>query len=135
MSSPYPTRVLMAKAGLDGHDRGVKVVSALLRDAGMEVVYLGPFQPPESIVRAAIEEDVDVIGLSSLSGEHLSFASKVVELLRKEKLDHMLLMMGGVIPVEDIPLLRDMGVAEVFIAGSLTQPIIDFVKNNVKKRR
>jgi len=125
----------MAKAGLDGHDRGVKVVSALLRDAGMEVIYLGPYQTAETIVQAAIEEDADVIGLSSLSGEHLSFAPKVVELLREKKLNDVLLIMGGVIPIEDTPVLRDMGVAEVFIAGSLTQSIIDFIRNNVRRKR
>jgi len=135
MSSSRPIRVIMAKAGLDGHDRGVKVVSALLRDAGMEVVYLGPYQTPQSIVQAAIEEDVDVIGLSSLSGEHLSFAPKVVELLQENKLDDVLLVLGGVIPVEDIPGLKEMGVAEVFTAGSLTQSIIDFIRKNVKRRR
>lgn len=135
MSSSRPIRVLMAKAGLDGHDRGVKVVSALLRDAGMEVIYLGPYQMPQSIVQAAIEEDADVIGLSSLSGEHLSFAPKVVELLREKKLGDMLLIMGGVIPIEDIPALKQMGVAEVFTAGSLTHSIIDFIRNNVKRKR
>lgn len=134
MSSSTPIRVIMAKAGLDGHDRGVKVVSALLRDAGMEVIYLGPFQTALSIVQAAIEEDADVIGLSSLSGEHLSFAPKVVELLKENKVGDVLLIMGGVIPVEDIPTLKEMGVAEVFTAGSLTQSIIDFIQSNVKKR-
>jgi len=135
MTSARPIRVIMAKAGLDGHDRGVKVVSAILRDAGMEVIYLGPYQTPQSIVQAAIEEDADVIGLSSLSGEHLSFAPKVVELLRENKLSDILLIMGGVIPVEDIPALKEMGVAEVFTAGSLTQSIIDFIESNVKRKR
>lgn len=135
MNSSRCTRVLMAKAGLDGHDRGVKVISALLRDAGMEVIYLGPYQTPQSIVQAAIEEDADVIGLSSLSGEHLSFAPKVVELLRERKMNDVLLIMGGVIPIEDIPVLKDMGVAEVFTAGSLTQTIIDFIGSNVKRGR
>ena len=135
MTSARPIRVIMAKAGLDGHDRGVKVVSAILRDAGMEVIYLSPYQTPQSIVQAAIEEDADVIGLSSLSGEHLSFAPKVVELLRENKLNDMLLIMGGVIPVEDIPALKEMGVAEVFTAGSLTQSIIDFIESNVKRKR
>ena len=133
MSRSRPIRVLMAKAGLDGHDRGVKVVSALLRDAGMEVIYLGPYQTPQSVVQATIEEDADVVGLSSLSGEHLSFAPKVVELLRERKLDDVLLIMGGVIPIEDIPVLKEVGVAEVFTAGSLTPSIIDFVRKNVKR--
>lgn len=135
MSRSRAIRVLMAKAGLDGHDRGVKVVSALLRDAGMEVIYLGPYQTSQSVVQAAIEEDADVIGLSSLSGEHLSFAPKVVELLRQNKLDDVLVIMGGVIPIEDIPALKEMGVAEVFTAGSLTQSIIDFIRNNIKRKR
>ncbi len=135
MRRSRPIRVIMAKAGLDGHDRGVKVVSALLREAGMEVIYLGPYQMPEAIVRAAVEEDADVIGISSLSGEHLSFAPKVIELLKDKKLDDMLLIMGGVIPIEDIPTLKEMGVADVFITGSSTQSIIDFIKNNMKKKR
>jgi len=126
-------RVLIAKAGLDGHDRGAKVVSALLREAGMEVIYLGMYQTPEMIVQAALEEDVDVVGLSSLSGEHLSFTPKVVELLEKKKLGDRLLIMGGVIPTEDIPRLKEMGVAEVFTAGSLTESIIEFIRNSVRK--
>ena len=135
MSHSSPIRVVMAKAGLDGHDRGVKVISTLLREAGMEVIYLGPFQMAGNIVQAAIEEDVDVIGLSSLSGEHLSFAPKVVDLLRDKKMDDMLIIMGGVIPVEDIPVLKEMGIAEVFISGSSSVSIIDFIKKNVKKGR
>ena len=135
MRRSRPIRVIMAKAGLDGHDRGVKVVSALLREAGMEVIYLGPYQMPETIVQSAIEEDADVIGISSLSGEHLSFAPKVVELLKDKKLDDMLLIMGGVIPIEYIPTLKEMGVAEVFIAGSSMQSIIDFIKNNMKMNK
>ena len=126
-------RVLIAKAGLDGHDRGAKVVSALLREAGMEVIYLGMYQTPEMIVQAALEEDVDVVGLSSLSGEHLSFTPKVVELLEKKKLGDRLLIMGGVIPTEDIPRLKEMGVAEVFTAGSLTESIIEFIRNSVRR--
>jgi methylmalonyl-CoA mutase C-terminal domain/subunit len=128
-----PIRVLIAKAGLDGHDRGAKVVSALLREAGMEVIYVGMYQTPQMIVQAALEEDVDVVGLSSLSGEHLSFTPKVVELLREKKLGDKLVIMGGVIPTEDIPRLKEMGVAEVFTAGSLTKSIVEFIKNNVRK--
>jgi methylmalonyl-CoA mutase C-terminal domain/subunit len=124
----------MAKAGLDGHDRGVKVVSALLREAGMEVIYLGPYQRPESIVRAVMEEDADVIGLSSLSGEHLSFAPKVMDLIRENNLDDVLMIMGGVMPVEDIPVLKEMGIAEVFITGSTSQSIIDFIEKGVKRK-
>ena len=128
-----PIRVLMAKAGLDGHDRGARVVSALLREAGMEVIYVGMYQTPQMIVQAALEEDVDVVGLSSLSGEHLSFTPKVVELLKEKSLGDTLLIMGGVIPTEDIPRLKEMGVAEVFIAGSLTKSIVEFIRNRVRK--
>ncbi len=132
MRRSRPIRVIMAKAGLDGHDRGVKVVSALLREAGMEVIYLGPYQMPDTIIQAAMEEDADVIGLSSLSGEHLAFAPKVLQLLREKQLEDVLLIVGGVIPTEDIPVLKEMGVAEVFITGSSTKSIIDFIKNNVR---
>jgi methylmalonyl-CoA mutase C-terminal domain/subunit len=135
MSHSSPIRVVMAKAGLDGHDRGVKVISALLREAGMEVIYLGPFQMAGNIVQAAIEEDADVIGLSSLSGEHLSFAPKVLDLLRENNMNDVLIIMGGVIPVEDIPVLKEMGIAEVFISGSPSRSIIDFIRENVKKER
>jgi methylmalonyl-CoA mutase C-terminal domain/subunit len=128
-----PIRVLVAKAGLDGHDRGARVVSALLREAGMEVIYLGMYQTPQMIVQAALEEDVDVVGLSSLSGEHLSFTPKVVELLKEKRLGDTLLIMGGVIPTEDIPRLKEIGVAEVFTAGSLTKSIVEFIRNSVKK--
>ena len=128
-----PIRVLMAKAGLDGHDRGARVVSALLREAGMEVIYVGMYQTPQMIVQAALEEDVDVVGLSSLSGEHLSFTPKVVELLKEKRLGDTLLIIGGVIPTEDIPRLKEMGVAEVFTAGSLTEPIVEFIRNRVRK--
>jgi methylmalonyl-CoA mutase C-terminal domain/subunit len=123
----------MAKAGLDGHDRGARVVSALLREAGMEVIYVGMYQTPQMIVQAALEEDVDVVGLSSLSGEHLSFTPKVVELLKEKRLGDTLLIMGGVIPTEDIPRLKEMGVAEVFTAGSLTEPIVEFIRNRARK--
>lgn len=134
MSHSSPIRVVMAKAGLDGHDRGVKVISSLLREAGMEVIYLGPFQMAGNIVQAAIQEDADVIGLSSLSGQHLSFAPKVVDLLKKDKIDDVLVIMGGVIPVEDIPVIKEMGIAEVFISGSPSQAIIDFIRENVKSK-
>ena len=130
-----PIRVLIAKAGLDGHDRGAKVVSALLREAGMEVIYVGMYQTPQMIVQAALEEDVDVVGLSSLSGEHLSFTPKVVELLKEKKLSDTLLIMGGVIPTEDIPRLKEIGVAEVFTAGSLTESIVEFIRKRVRKSR
>jgi methylmalonyl-CoA mutase C-terminal domain/subunit len=131
MRRSRPIRIIMAKAGLDGHDRGVKVVSALLREAGMEVIYLGPYQMPDTIIQAAMEEDADVIGLSSLSGEHLTFVPKVLKLLSEKHLEDVVLLVGGVIPAEDIPVLKEMGVAEVFITGSSTKAIIDFINNNI----
>ncbi|MFH1625207.1 MAG: cobalamin B12-binding domain-containing protein [Pseudomonadota bacterium] len=126
-------KVLVTKVGLDGHDRGAKVVSSLLKEAGMEVVYLGMFQTPENIVRAAIEEDVDVIGLSCLSGEHLTFTPKIIKLLREKNLDEFLFLVGGVIPIEDIPVLKGMGVNEVFTAGTLTGEIVEYIKANLTR--
>jgi len=126
-------KVLTTKVGLDGHDRGVKVVSSLLKEAGMEVVYLGMFQTPESIVGAAIEEDVDVIGLSCLSGEHLNFTPRVMKLLKQKNLDDILFIIGGVIPIEDIPVLKEMGVNEVFTAGTLTEKIVNYINSNVNR--
>lgn len=126
-------KVLMSKVGLDGHDRGAKVVAFLLKEAGMEVVYLGMYQRPEDIIKAAIDEDVDVIGLSYLSGEHLIFTPKVLEEMKKNDLDDVLLIAGGTFPAEDIPTLEEMGIDKVFRAGSLTDTIVQYVKDNVKK--
>jgi methylmalonyl-CoA mutase C-terminal domain/subunit len=126
-------KVLMSKVGLDGHDRGAKVVASLLKEAGMEVVYLGMYQRPEDIIKAAIDEDVDVIGLSYLSGEHLIFTPKVIEKMKKNDLDDVLLIAGGTFPVEDIPTLEEMGIDKVFRAGSLTDTIVQYVKDNVRK--
>ncbi len=126
-------KVVMSKVGLDGHDRGAKVVASLLKEAGMEVVYLGMYQMPEDIVRAAIDEDADVIGVSFLSGEHLTFTPKLVEEIRNKGLEDVLFIAGGVIPPEDIPLLKEMGVNEVFVAGTLTKPIVDYIRANVRK--
>lgn len=120
MQNTRKIKVLITKIGLDGHDRGAKVISSLLREAGMEVVYLGVFQTPENIVQAAIEEDVDLIGLSCLSGEHLTFTPEIIKIMQEKELKDVLLLVGGVIPREDIPGLKKMGVAEVFTAGSLT---------------
>ena len=125
-------RVVVSKVGLDGHDRGAKVISSLLREAGMEVIYLGMYQMPSDIIRAAIDEDADVIGVSYLSGEHLVYTPQIVDEMKKANLDHVLLVAGGVIPVEDIPTLKKMGVHEVFVAGSLTEPIVRFIKNHVR---
>ena len=120
--------------GLDGHDRGAKVVSRFLREAGMEVIYLGMFQTPESIVEAAIQEDVDVIGLSCLSGEYASFTPKLLKLVKEKGLRDVLIILGGSIPRQDIPWLKEIGVHEVFEAGTLADPIIQFIKGNVRKR-
>ena len=133
MGTEKKIKVLVTKVGLDGHDRGAKVVSSLLKEAGMEVIYLGMFQRPESIVKAAIDEDVDVIGLSYLSGEHLIFTPKIVEEMKKNRIDDVLLIAGGTFPAEDIPTMEEMGIDKVFRAGSLTESIVDYIKNNVEE--
>jgi len=126
-------KVLVSKVGLDGHDRGAKVICSLLKEAGMEVVYLGMYQMPKDVIDAAIDEDADVIGPSFLSGEHLVYTPLLVEEMKKAGLDDVLLIAGGVIPAEDIPTLKEMGVKEVFTAGSLTEPIIRYIRNNVRR--
>ena len=133
MDDKKKIKVIISKVGLDGHDRGAKVVASLMKEAGMEVVYLGMYQMPEDIIRAAIDEDAAVIGVSFLSGEHLTFTPKLVEEIRRNRLDDVLLISGGVIPPEDIPTLKEMGIDEVFVAGTLTQPIVDYIRNNVRK--
>ena len=125
-------RVLIAKPGLDGHDRGAKVVARALRDAGMEVIYTGLRQTPEQIVETAIQEDVDVIGLSILSGAHTHIFPKVMELLKENNIKDIIVMGGGVIPEEDIPELKKAGVAEIFTPGTDTRDIIKFIKEKVK---
>lgn len=132
MQDTRKIKVLISKIGLDGHDRGAKVISSLLRENGMEVVYLGVFQTPENIINAAIEEDVDVIGLSCLSGEHLTFTPEIIQFMHEKELKDVLLLVGGVLPREDIPALKKMGVSEVFTAGSMTGEIIDYIKNHVR---
>jgi methylmalonyl-CoA mutase C-terminal domain/subunit len=127
-------RVLVAKPGLDGHDRGAKVVARALRDAGMEVIYTGLRQTPEMIVKAALQEDVDVVGLSILSGAHKELLPLIVEDLRKKGREDVLVVAGGVIPKEDIPLLEQSGVAAIFGPGTLTQQIIDFITQKVGGR-
>lgn len=124
-------KVIVTKVGLDGHDRGAKVVATLLKEAGMEVVYLGMYQSVEGIVKAAIDEDADVIGVSYLSGEHLVYTPRIVEEMQRNGLDDVLLIAGGSFPPEDIPTMKAMGIDEVFRGGSLTQTIIDYVRNNV----
>jgi methylmalonyl-CoA mutase C-terminal domain/subunit len=122
-------RILIAKPGLDGHDRGAKVVARALADAGTEVIYTGKFQTPGQIVAAAIQENVDGIGMSILSGAHMHLFRKVTDLLRKEKADDILVFGGGIIMDDDIPKLKEMGVAEIFTPGTPTSKIIEFVQN------
>lgn len=128
-------KVAIAKAGLDGHERGAHAVTALLRDAGMETVYLGMFQTPQSIVNAAVDEDADVVGLSSLNGEHLHFTKRVIDELRSRGLDDVLVIVGGIVPVEDLPAMKEMGVAAVFPAGTLLGEIQEFITTNVRVER
>jgi len=131
MTTRKRIKVLVTKVGLDGHDRGAKVVASLLKEAGMEVVYLGMYHTPEDIVKAAIDEDVDVIGLSYLSGEHLIFTPKIVEEMKKNELDDVLLIAGGTFPAEDIPVMGEMGIDKVFRAGSLTESIVEYINKKV----
>jgi methylmalonyl-CoA mutase C-terminal domain/subunit len=126
-----PIRVVVAKPGLDGHDRGAKVVARALRDAGMEVIYTGLHQTPEQIVETAIQEDADVIGLSILSGAHMTLFRKVIDLLTEREASDIIVFGGGIIPEEDIPLLADAGVAKIFTPGAKTQEIVDWVRSAV----
>ncbi len=130
-----PIRVLVAKPGLDGHDRGAKVVARALRDAGMEVIYTGIRQTPEMIAEAALQEDVDVVGLSILSGAHMDLFPRIVAQLKQKQLDDVLLVAGGIIPDEDIPALQKMGVAGVFGPGTSTQDIAAFIRKEIGARR
>ena len=132
MRSEKRIKVVIGKVSLDGHDRGAKVVARFLRDAGMEVIYLGPFNTPEKVVDAALQEDVDVIGLSFLSGEHLTYTPLVSGLMKERQLDDVLLIVGGVFPRQDIPLLREMGASEVFIGGSSMESIIAYIRENAR---
>ncbi|MBS3920419.1 MAG: cobalamin B12-binding domain-containing protein [Deltaproteobacteria bacterium] len=125
-------RVLIAKPGLDGHDRGAKVIARALRDAGMEVIYTGIRQTPEQIANAAIQESVDIVGISSLSGAHNSLFPKVVHILKEKKADDILVFGGGIIPVDDIPSLKQAGIREIFLPGASTEDIIKYIKENVK---
>jgi methylmalonyl-CoA mutase, C-terminal domain len=127
-------RVVIAKPGLDGHDRGAKVIARALRDAGMEVIYTGLRQTPEMIVAAALQEDADVIGLSILSGAHMHICPKVMELLKQKGLDHVLVVIGGIIPDVDIPKLEAMGVRGIFLPGTPMQEIVDFINARVTPR-
>lgn len=133
--SDRPIRVLIAKPGLDGHDRGAKVVARALRDAGMEVIYTGIRQTPEMIAEAALQEDVDVVGLSILSGAHMDLFPRIVEQLKSKGIDDALLVCGGIIPEEDIATLKQMGFAGVFGPGTSTQDLAVFIREQVATQR
>ena len=124
-------RVVVAKPGLDGHDRGAKIIARALRDAGMEVIYTGLHQTPEQIVETVLQEDADAVGLSILSGAHMTLVPKVIELLRAQDAGDVIVTVGGTIPAQDIPGLKELGVAEVFTPGAPTQAIIDYIQGAV----
>jgi len=126
-------RVIVAKPGLDGHDRGAKIVARALRDAGMEVIYTGLRQTPEQISNAAVQEDVDVVGISILSGAHNTIIPRICQLLRDAGMQDVLVIVGGIIPDEDIPRLKEAGVSAVFQPGAFTQEIVDFIRSHVKQ--
>jgi len=130
-----PIRVLVAKVGLDGHDRGAKVIAAALRDAGMEVIYTGLRQTPEMVVNAALQEDVDAIGISILSGAHNTVFPKLIALMKEKKMDDVLLTGGGIIPEDDMQTLNTMGVGKLFAPGTPTTAIADYIKEWVKEKR
>jgi methylmalonyl-CoA mutase C-terminal domain/subunit len=134
MPSDPKIRVLVAKPGLDGHDRGAKVIARALRDAGMEVIYTGLRQTPEMIVNAALQEDVQVIGLSILSGAHNAIVPRVMDLLRQHKMDDVLVVVGGIIPDQDIPALKQAGVAAIFQPGTSMDEIVRFIREHVPSR-
>jgi len=134
MANEGRIRVLVAKPGLDGHDRGAKVIARALRDAGMEVIYTGLRQTPEMVVNAALQEDVDVIGLSILSGAHNAIVPQVAELMKAQKMDDVLVLVGGIIPDQDIPALKAAGVNDVFQPGTPMDEIVKFIRENVKPR-
>ena len=128
------TRILVAKPGLDGHDRGARIIARTFRDAGFEVVYTGLHQTPEQIVSAAIQEDVDLIGLSSLAGAHLYLFGKVIDLLKAEGADDIMVFGGGIVPEKDIGKLKAIGVREIFLPGTSLETMVDWVNKNVKPR-
>jgi methylmalonyl-CoA mutase C-terminal domain/subunit len=132
MAQNHPIRVLVAKPGLDGHDRGAKVISRALRDAGMEVIYTGLRQTPEMIVNAAIQEDVDCIGLSILSGAHNVIVPRIMALLKEHNAEDILVVLGGTIPTHDVPALKEAGVAAIFGPGTPLEATVDFIRQNVK---
>src|SRR5262245_22045917 len=127
-------RVLVAKPGLDGHDRGAKVIARAFRDAGFEVIYTGLRQTPEQVVNAALQEDVDVIGLSVLSGAHMTLCLRIMELLKKERMEDVLVVIGGIIPDQDVEKLKETGISEVFQPGASTEDIVAYVRDHVRKK-
>ena len=135
MKKDRPVRVLVAKVGLDGHDRGAKVIATALRDAGMEVIYTGLRQTPEMVVNAALQEDVDAIGVSILSGAHNSIFPKIIALMKEKEMNDVLLTGGGIIPEQDMDKLNKMGVGKLFAPGATTSEISGYIKNWVKKNR
>jgi len=134
VNSGRKIRILVAKPGLDGHDRGVRVIARAYRDAGFEVVYTGLHQTPEQIVAAALQEDADLIGLSVLSGAHMHLFKRVLELLKANKADDVMVIGGGIIPEEDIPKLKELGIKEIFLPGTSLDNIVEWVKDNVRPR-
>jgi methylmalonyl-CoA mutase C-terminal domain/subunit len=127
-------RIIVAKPGLDGHDRGAKIIARALRDAGFEVIYTGLHQTPEMVVAAAIQEDVDAVGLSIMSGAHMTLFPAIIDLLRQKGAGDVAVFGGGIIPQDDVPRLKQLGVAEVFLPGSSTQAIIDWIRQNIQPR-
>ncbi len=127
-------RIIVAKPGLDGHDRGAKIIARALRDAGFEVIYTGLHQTPEMIVATAIQEDVDAVGLSIMSGAHMTLFPAVIDLLREKGAREVIVFGGGIIPQDDVPKLKEKGVAEVFLPGASTQAIIDWIRQNIRPR-
>ena len=127
-------RVLVAKPGLDGHDRGAKVIARAFRDAGFEVIYTGLRQTPEQVVNAALQEDVDVVGLSVLSGAHMTLCPRIMDLMKKERLDDVIVVVGGIIPDQDIPKLKQLGIAEIFQPGASTTDIVAYIRQNVRRK-
>jgi methylmalonyl-CoA mutase cobalamin-binding domain/chain len=134
VSNAPKIRVVVAKPGLDGHDRGAKIIARALRDAGMEVIYTGLHQTPEQIVETVIQEDADAVGLSILSGAHMTLVPRIVQLLREQDIHDVLVTVGGTIPADDIPELKELGVAEVFTPGAATQDIVTFIRDAVAAR-
>jgi methylmalonyl-CoA mutase C-terminal domain/subunit len=134
MTTSRKIRVVVAKPGLDGHDRGAKIIARALRDAGMEVIYTGLHQTPEQIVETALQEDADAVGLSILSGAHMTLVPKVVRLLQEQQAGDILVVVGGTIPAQDIPELKELGVAAVFTPGAPTQEIVDYINGAVGER-